>query len=164
MAKAVKKSLISSNAVEKTTEASLINLAKVCNDAAAAIATKTKDTKKLAVEIKRFSKKRATLAKRKKSAATKLKKDKIAANRQALKEVEKELSQVDKDLNKLKPAKAAISEELAALKASYKRVSAYVSVIDKADKILNKPAKKRKKAKKKPVVTLVSDEPMANAA
>ncbi len=164
MAKAVKKSIINSNAVEKTTDTSLSNLTKVCNDAVAAVEVKTKEAKKLATEIKRFSKKRAALMKRKKTATAKLKKDGGAESRKALKAVEKDIAQITKELNKLKPAKASVSEELVALKAGCKRVTAYVSAIEKADNILNKPVKKRKKAKKKPVISLVSTDPIADAA
>lgn len=165
MAKAVKKSIIiSSVAVEKTTDTSLSNLDKVCKDAAAAVETKTKEAKKLAIEIKRLSKKRAALMKRKKTAAAKLKKDAGAENRKVLKAVEKDIAQTAKELNKLKPAKVSVSEELVALKAGCKRVTAYVSAIEKTDKILNKPIKKRKKVKKKPVISLVSTDPIADAA
>ncbi len=164
MAKAVKKSIINSIAVEKTTETSLSNLAKVCKDAVAAVATKTTEAKKLVTEIKRFSKKRVVLMKRKKTAATKLKKEGGAGNRKALKAVEKEIAQTAKELNKLKPAKTAVSEELVALKAGCKRLTAYVNAIEKADKTLNKPIKKRKKVKKKPVISLVSADPIADAA
>jgi len=169
MAKTVKKvSVVSSLAVEKTIETSVGNLAKACSDAAAAVATKTKETSKLAAEIKRCSKKRVTLMKRKKIAANKLKKESSADNRKALKEVEKEITSVAKELGKFKPIKASVSEELTALKGHYKRVAAYVGAFEKADKILNKPKKKlkkRKKAKNNAVISLVSsDSLVANAA
>lgn len=150
MAKATKKSIVKSSALEKTISTSIDSLSSAFNVSADAVATLSNDAKKLTLEAKRLTKKRAILLKRKKTAATKLKKAPDAANRKALKDVEKEIAVITKLLDKVKPQKASSTEELTALKACFRKVSAYMKSIEGADKVLNKPKKKVRKKRAKP--------------
>ena len=109
------------------------------------IAAATKQAKSYLAEAKRLGKKRTTLLKRKKSAAARLKKTTNADNRKAHKAIEKELTAVKKAIAKLTPVKSAHAIELASLKTTQKRINAYTGVLDKADKLLNKPKKKKPK-------------------
>ncbi|NOZ54883.1 MAG: hypothetical protein GXP08_17405 [Gammaproteobacteria bacterium] len=136
--------------MEKTISSSLDSLFSAFSNSADAVETLSKDAKKLALESKRLTKKRSALMKRKKIAAGKLKKSPDAANRKALKDVEKEIAGVTKLLDKVKPQKAASTEELMALKACFKKASAYMKSIEGADKTLNKPKKKIRKKRAKP--------------
>jgi len=74
-----------------------------------------------------------------------LKKTDNAVNRKAHKVTEKDLAAVYIAIAKLTLVKSAYAIELVSLKASLKRIAAYTGVLDKADKIQNKPAKKRRK-------------------
>ncbi len=68
-------------------------------------------------------------------------------NKKAVAAVAKELNATKNALDKTRVSKAAVSAELAALKAAAKRLTAYTKAIAAADKVLNKPVKKRKKKK-----------------
>ena len=149
MAKAKKKTMIKSSAVEKAIASSLETFSATLSETEKAIKERSATAKKLASESKRLSKKRATLAKRKKSATAKLKKSPDAAGRKAVKDVEKELSAVTKQIAKSKPAKQENTAELTSLKSSCRQVASYVKGIEKCDKILSKPKKKSRKKRAK---------------
>lgn len=156
MAKA--KKLATSASVAKKIEVATENLLTAKKDAEASASALEKDRKKLLAENKRFTKKRAVLGKKKKAATTRLKKNPDAINRKAVNAITKELAAVKKAGDKVRVASSANAAELKAIKASLKQASAYLSVITKADKQLNKP-KKKKRAKKraaKPTVKLVA--------
>jgi len=157
MAKVAKKSTVKSSALEKTISTSIDSLSSAFSVSASAVETLSKDAKKLTLESKRLAKKRMMLMKRKKTAATKLKKTPDAANRKALKDVEKELAVVTKMIDKVKPQKTESAEELTALKACFRRVSAYMKSIEGADKVLNKPKKKVRKKRAKPRAAAVAE-------
>jgi hypothetical protein len=89
--------------------------------------------------------------KRKKTATAKDKKESTGETRKTLKGVVKEIAAVKKVLDKAKVQKAANAAELAALKAGQRTATAYTKVIEKADKVLNKPKKKRRKKRAKKV-------------
>ncbi|NOY65824.1 MAG: hypothetical protein GXP13_00255 [Gammaproteobacteria bacterium] len=144
---ATKKAVVKSAVMAKTLESALAGLATICESGGKAVDSRAKDGKKLAASSKRLSKKRATLGKRKKAAAAKLKKDATADNRNALKAVEKELAAVVKESAKVKKAKDANNAELSGLRVSVKCANAYVKGVAAADKVLNKPKKKRRKKK-----------------
>jgi len=144
---ATKKAVVKSAAMAKTLESALAGLAVVCENGGKAVDSRAKDGKKLAASSKRLSKKRATLAKRKKTVAAKLKKDATADNRNALKAVVKEMAAVAKEAASVKKAKDANNAELSGLRASVKCANAYAKGIAAADKVLNKPKKKRRKKK-----------------
>jgi len=139
------KSIVKNDVVDKAVNTAMSTLSNAGVECTRSIAAATKLAKTYLSAAKRLSKKRATLLKRKKSAAARLKKTANAINRKALKTVEKELNSVKKELGKLMPVKSANALELASLKASLKRIAAYTGVLDKADKILNKPKKKKRK-------------------
>jgi len=108
-----------------------------------AIAVRDKDAKKLTGAVKRLSKKRATLSKRKKLAAARAKKAPGADTRSALRTVVKDLASTRKELTRAKAAKDANAMELTPLKTAFRRANAYAKAIEKADKSLNKPKKKK---------------------
>jgi len=143
MAKA--KPVIKATALDKTINASTDSLTKACGNAATAVTKKSAEAKKLLAEVKRHLKKKTTLTKRNKTAAAKLKKDANAANKKAAATVAKELKSTKAALDKARTNKAVVLTELAALKSASKRLGAYTKAIAAADKVLNKPAKKRRK-------------------
>ena len=139
------KPIIKAAALDKTINASIDSLTEACGNAETAVTTKTIEAKKLTADVKRHTKKNATLTKRNKTAAAKLKKDTNATNKKTVAAVAKELKSTKAALDKARASKAVVSTELAALKASSKRLIAYTKAIATADKVLNKPAKKRRK-------------------
>ena len=146
MAKTAKKSIIKAGALDKIINSSTEALDKACNAASKAVAKKAAEAKKLTAEVKRHSKKKATLSKRKKTASTRQKKNPNAENRKAVTAVIKEIKSTGSALDKARASKAVTSTELSALKSAEKRLSAYTKAIAAADKVLNKPKKRRKKA------------------
>ena len=148
MAKAANKAVVKSNSVELAITNGLSSLYDALGNAEKAVATRSKDAKKLSDETKKLGKKRAALLKRKKVAATKVKKAPSAESRKALKSVEKDLADIKKEIAKITPVKTANAEELTGLKANLKRASAYMKGIAAADKVLNKKPKKVKRRKK----------------
>lgn len=149
MAKAKTKAVVKGASIGKIVASSIESLMSVNDECVKALDSRSKEAKKNTAESKKLAKKRVTLVKRKKTAAAKLKNDPSAANKKAVKDVEKELAEVVKLSAKLKPAKQTNAEELAELKASAKALSAYVKAIAKVDKVLNKPKKKQKRKKRK---------------
>ena len=121
------------------------------NDVAAA-ATKAviatgKEYKKLAKTAKSMNKKRASLMKKLKTAANRLKKDANAVNKKAVNVIKKDIVVVKKEVAKITAHKTVIAEELAVLKSASKRAVAYAKGVASADKVLNKPKKKKTKKK-----------------
>ncbi len=145
-----KKTVVKSAVLSKKIESAIAALTEASEAGAKAIDVRGKEVKKLATAAKRLSKKRATLLKRKKTASNKLKSAPGVETRKALNAVVKELTAVSKQAPKARAVKAAAAAELAGLKSASKRVTAYVKSLEKADKLLNKPAKKRKKRRKAP--------------
>ena len=150
MAKAIR--IVKNDAVEKAVNSAMSTLSNAGVECSKSIAAATKQAKSYLAEAKRLGKKRTTLLKRKKIAAARLKKTTNADNRKAHKAVEKELAAVKKAIAKLTPVKSAHAIELASLKTTLKRINAYSGVLDKADKLLNKPKKKKRKKRAKKVV------------
>ncbi len=151
MPKKSKKTVVKSASLGKVIDNSLAALNTAYHDGEKAIEALSKIAKKLTAEGKRLSKKRATLSRRKKTVIAKLKKTNDAVTRKLLKTTEKELAAIKKLAAKSAAAKSANSEELKNLKAHSKRTKAYLAVLEKADKILNKPKKKRRKKRSKKV-------------
>ena len=145
MAKA--KTIIKAAALDKTIDASTGALTKACGSANSAVTGKAAEAKKLTVEVKRHTKKKATLTKRNKTAAAKAKKDASAANKKAAVSVAKELKAIKSALDKARANKAVVAAELASLKAASKRLTGYTKAIAAVDKVLNKPVKKKKRRK-----------------
>ncbi len=145
-----KKSVVKSASLEKTIESSLAALNAANDDGDKAVTALSKIAKTLSAESKRYSKKQSTLSRRKKTLASKFKKNGDAATKKMLATTEKEIATLKKLATKCTAAKSANSEELKGLKANTKRSKAYISVLTKVDRILNKPKKKvRKKSTKK---------------
>ncbi len=149
MPKSKKATVMKSAALEKLVSGSMNNLQVACDDGAKAVATRSSEAKKLLAESKRISKKRAILIRRRKTTALKLKKVADAATRKALRDVEKELTAIKKMAEKVRINKTSLAEELKALKENQKRAATYLNVIEKADKILNKPKKKKRRRRVK---------------
>ena len=145
-----KKSIVKSDALNKRIDSAVEALSSASAEAGLAVDSLSKEVKKLTAESKRLSKKRATLVKRKKVAAKKAKSSPSAETRKALNAVVKELSGISKLAPKARALKTAAAAELSGLKSASKRLNAYVTNLGKADKILNKPAKKRRKRRKAP--------------
>ena len=141
------KPVVKAAAIDKTINASTETLTKACGNAETAVTNKSAEAKKLLTEVKRHLKKKVTITKRSKAAAAKLKKDTNAANKKAVAAVAKELNATKAVLDKTRASKAVVLTELASLKSASKRLTAYTKAIAAADKVLNKPAKKRIKRK-----------------
>lgn len=146
MAKA--KPVVKAVALDRTINAATDSLTKARGNAETAVTKKSAEAKKLLAEVRRHLKKKTTLTKRSKTAAAKLKKDTNAANKKAVAAVAKELKATKTSLEKARANKATVLTELAALKAASKRLTAYTKAIAAADKVLNKPAKKKRSKKK----------------
>jgi hypothetical protein len=136
-----RKTVAKSAAVERNLEAAMVKLAAACKDGDSAVTVRSKTNKKLTAEVKRLTKKRGVLTRRKKTASARVKKSPSGETRRALRAVVRELETVKKAQAKAKAAKAANREELIALKAAQKRANAYKRVIAQADKALNKRKK-----------------------
>ncbi len=142
-----KKSVVKNIALVKVLDTTLANLDMATTNGAKALALATKNSKQSALEGRRLSKKRVTLIKRRKAAAAKAQKDPVAANKAALKAVDKELAAIRKAAAKNRTVKAANFDELSGLRTSCKRLNAYTKAIAAADKALNKPKKKVRRRK-----------------
>ena len=145
MAKKARKSIPKTAVVESNLETAMQRLAMACQAGDSAVAVRSSDGKKLATAVKRLSKRRATLLKRKKTTANKLSREPNRENRSAFKAVQKELATTKKELDKARVAKAANLAELTTMRAAQKRANAYKKAIASADKTLNKPKKARRK-------------------
>ncbi len=150
-----KQSLVKSASLEKSIDSSLAALTAANDDGDKAIAALSKIAKTLGAESKRYSKKRATLSRRRNTLAAKFKKSSDAESKKMLVATDKEIAAVKKLADKCTAAKSANSEELKGLKANTKRSKAYLSVLTKVDRILNKP--KKKKAPKKRAKKVVAE-------
>jgi len=147
MAKA--KPILKAAAIDKTVTTATESLSKANSNADTAVTAKKAEEKKLTAQIKQQMRKKKTLAKRSKTTAAKLKKDTNAENKKAAAAVAKEMKTVSTALDKARVSKKVVSTELAALKATSKRLTAYTKAINAADKVLNKPVKKKAKKKAK---------------
>lgn len=144
---AKKKKIAKSAAVEKNLATAMDKLATACTEGDAAVASRAKDSKKLLSQVRRLSKRKATLQRKKQTAKRKVDKDPSADTRRNLREVTKDLAATTKELAKARAAKAANALELSALKAAHKRANAYQKAISKIDKQLSKPRKTRRRKK-----------------
>ena len=104
MAKA-KRTIAKSAAVTKNIETALASLGTACVAGDSAVARRGKDGKSLAAATKRLSRKRAILAKRKKSSAKRAKAAPSGETRKALRAVIKELATTKTQLVKARAAK-----------------------------------------------------------
>jgi hypothetical protein len=147
MAKAKKKPIVKSMAVDKAIASAIDSLTSACTTGAVAIASRTNDAKKLTAEGKRLAKKKTVLTKRKSAAAAKLKKAPNAETRKLLNATVKELAIVTKASAKSRAEKAANAEELTGLKAGFKKADTFMKLIGKAERALNKTKTKKKKRK-----------------
>ena len=143
-----KKTIAKSAAVEKNIATSLEKLAAACTDGDKAVAARSKVAKQLNREASRLNKRRGLLLRRTKAAAKKASTSPGAETRKALRAATAELAATRKAIAKVRAAKAVNSPELAALKAASRQANAYAKAIGQADKVLNKPKKKRRKARK----------------
>lgn len=150
--KAKKKAPIKGGALEKMVDSAVDNMKLALASGSTAINARSKEVKSLNTLSTRLRKKRATLLKRKKATSMKLKKAPNAEARKLLRDVERELVSVRKDLAKTTSEKETAAGELSVLKSSFKKASLYSKGIQKADKALNKPAKKKKRRKSRKVV------------
>lgn len=131
----------------KAVDSAIASINDVAAAATKAVIATEREYKKLAKAAKMMSKKRISLMKKAKIATNRMKKDASAANRKAVSIINKDIAAIKKELAKYNLVKSAISEELAALKSASKRAVAYAKGIVGADKVLNKPKKKKRKKK-----------------
>ncbi|MBV1858741.1 MAG: hypothetical protein KUG77_10045 [Nannocystaceae bacterium] len=127
-----------SSFVEKNLQTALEKLAVATAAVDKAVTVRTVDAKKNLVAVKRLTKRKATLTKRKKLAAGRVKKATSVETRGALRTVTKDLATTTKELAKLRAVKASNGEELKALKASQRRIKGYNKGIAQTDAALNK--------------------------
>lgn len=142
------KKIITSTSSLKSVDAAIASVTDMAAATAAAVATVGKENSKLLAQAKRLGKKRASLMKKKKTAANRLKKDPSADNRKAASAIDKELVTVRREATKVAAQKSKVGEELKALKSVSRRAAAYSKAITQADKVLNKPKKKRRVRRK----------------
>lgn len=145
------KAPIKGGVLEKLVDSAVDNMKLALASGSVAIEVLGKEVKSLNTLSARLRKKRATLLKRKKTTSVKLKKTPNAELRKLLRDVERELVSVRKDLEKAASAKETAAGELSVLKSSFKKASLYSKGIEKADKTLNKPARKKKRRKSREV-------------
>ncbi|WP_455209111.1 hypothetical protein [Kaarinaea lacus] len=146
------KRLATSSSIAKKIQIATENLILAKQDGEVSASSLEKDRKKFLADNKRLSKKRAVLTKKKKIAANRLKKDPNTENRKVASSIVKELAVVKKAGDKARAISSVNAEELKSVKASLKQASAYLAGIEKADKQLNKPQKKKRRAKKRVAV------------
>ncbi len=145
---ATAKPVISAADLDKTINTSTEALSKACGAANTAVTKKIAEAKKISTNISRLLKKKATLTKRSKAAVTRHKKSPIAANKKSMDTVAKELKLTQEALGNARAGKIVVLEELSTLRSTAKRVNAYTKAISAADKVLNKPVRKRRVIKK----------------
>lgn len=136
------KKIVKGTSIASKIQAATENLLSAKADGEAALSLLGGDRKKLLAENKRLIKKRGILTRKKQAAASRLKKTPNAENRKAASSITKELAAIKKAADKARAAKSANAEEYNAVKTALKQASTYVAVIEKADKLLNKPRKK----------------------
>ncbi len=137
MAKA-KKAVAKSSFVEKNLQTALEKLAVATAAVDKAVTVRTRDAKKNLAAVKRLTKRKAALTKRKKLAAGRVKKASSVETRGALRTVTKDLATTTKELTKARAVKAANAEELKLLRASQRRTKGYNKGIAQTDRALNK--------------------------
>lgn len=145
MAVKKKKPIAKAVMVEKSLENALVNLEAAFESGTNAVAERSQTGSQSAKLVARLSKKRVALMKRKKLATDRVKKEASVDNKKALRDLTKELDTIKKELDKAKIAKDANNAELNPLRAALKRVTAYRKGIATADKVLNKPKKKKRR-------------------
>ena len=142
------KKIVKATSLAAKVQTATENLTTAQTDGEAALSTLESDRKKLLAENKRLIKKRGILARKKKAASARLKKTPNAETRKEVAAISKELITTNKVADKARDAKSANAEELKAVKAALKQASTYLSLIEKADKKLNKPRKKVRKKRR----------------
>lgn len=137
MAKA-KRSIAKSGFVEKNLETALERLEVAATAGGKALAARARDGKKVTIAVKRLSKRRGSLLKRKKVAARRARKSPSGETRRALKATVRELASTTAALAKAKLAKTTTLTELAALRVAARRASGYVRAIAAVDRGLRR--------------------------
>ena len=137
MAKA-KKKVAKSGAVEKNIAAALEKLGVAVGDGNRAVAARAKMQKPLIAQVKRLTKRKGVLTRKRKTAKGKAKSNPGVETRRALKQIEKELATTIKLLAKGRASKAVNGDELKALKTAAKQANAYQKAITHADKALKR--------------------------
>lgn len=148
MAKAKGKKVATSASIAKKIQVATENLMLAKQDGEASASLLEKDRKKFLAENKRLAKKRAALTKKKKIAANRLKKTPNAENRKAANAINKDLAAIKKAGDKARATSSVNAEELKSVKSALKQASTYLNLMQRADKVLNKPKKKRRAKKR----------------
>lgn len=148
---AKKKTPAKSTSLEAKVASAIQHLEDVAAHGDVAVNLRSAASKKLSNLSSRLSKKRAALMKRKKIITAKMKTAPTPDLRKLLRDIEKEVKTVTRDLTKARAEKSGHTVELAGLKEHLKKATTYLKHIGHADKILNKPKKKRKKKTSKKV-------------
>ena len=137
MAKA-KKAIAKSSFVNKNLETALEKLAVAATAVDKAVAVRARDAKKFGSAVKRLSKRKATLSKRRRLAAARAKKSPSVDTRKALRTVTKDLATTVKELAKARTLKTVNGEELAQLRAAQRRTKGYSRGVAQVDRALSK--------------------------
>lgn len=141
-----RRTVAKSTSVERNIATALEKLNAARRDGDRAVATRSRTSRKLSVESRRLNRRRGTLLRRKAAADKRARATPSVATRKALREAVSELAATRKALAKVRTAKAINSPELAALRAALRQADAYSKAIAQADKVLNKPTKRKRKS------------------
>jgi hypothetical protein len=139
--------LITGTAATAGVDMAVAKLDELAAKSTSAVNTVGKERTTLLTQSRRLSKKRATLMRKKKSATRRLRSDPSAANKKAVLAIEKEITSNKKEAARNNDRKSKVTNELKMLKAIAKRVTAYNRALEKVDKTLAKPKKRRARRK-----------------
>lgn len=131
-----KRAVAKSAFVEKNLRTALEKLAVASAAVDKAVSVRAGDAKRNAISVKRLSKRKAALSKRKKLATGRVKKSPSGETRKALRVVIKDLATTSRELAKARTVKSTNAAELDLLKAAQRRTKGYSSGIAQVDRAL----------------------------
>lgn len=143
---AKKKPIIRSTQFVNTIDTSVERLNEALNKGKVAVAKRSKDSLQQLALIRRLKKKKQALLNRKTRATAKQKKAPSAEITKLIRSSAREIASIKKQLTKATALRQANLAELSLLRVNLRRASAYVKAINSAEKRLNKPKRRRRKA------------------
>lgn len=141
-----KKSMLGSAQFVNTIDTSVERLNEVLNKGQVTAAKRAKNSLQQLALIRRLKKKKQTLLNRKTRASAKQKKAPSAEITKLIRSSAREIASIKKQLTKATALRQANLAELSLLRVNLRRASAYVKAINSAEKRLNKPKRRRRKA------------------
>lgn len=141
-----KKSMLGSAQFVNTIDTSVERLNEVLNKGQVTAAKRAKNSLQQLALIRRLKKKKQTLHNRKTRASAKQKKAPSAEITKLIRSSAREIASIKKQLTKATALRQANLAELSLLRVNLRRASAYVKAINSAEKRLNKPKRRRRKA------------------